>query len=316
MAVSETDAYISTDSGITWSQTWNCGSNYGAASQSNTFIFPGYGAGTSRVYNSTGGSYVQSATGMMRLKISPTTGTLIGRAFGSTIYRSTDGGSTFSTATTVSPTSSFNSGLTCGPSGTWFHSYVDTSPTPRTQQHMVSTDDGVTWSYSSTTGLPATTPSAFAGFCSYMNGAYHAWLPNTTSGTGLYTSPDALTWTFIGTVSGASIGGNYGDANGVFYRNGYYYAKGSNSYIYRSTNGYSFTTWGSLAAGTSGYSGVGYSNGNWLFINGDATNSASYIRSCSDPNTLGWTLRYTSTTASSYPHGIYGLNQDFYVAPT
>ena len=321
MVITDAAIYTSSD-GITWASTGvTPASTYGGNSSGDRFLH-GAGSAEFRSYK-LNGSYVATTSmpsNLMRPYRNGTTGTIIARNFGSVLYRSTNDGLSWNSVLTVSPTSIFNSGLHYG-NGVWFHSYVNTTPTPRTQHHLRSTDDGLTWSSVGITGLPADSAGGFGGFTRYMNGLHWAYLPPTVaeaSGTRVYTSTDALTWTQVGTLSGGTIsatGGNYGDESGVFYRGGFYYTKNTTSPpgLARSSNGFTFTAYGvAVTLGVSTYSAVGYMPGPglWLLANYEAANSFARIWTTPDPTTTAWTLRYSEASiVNTYPFSAFGFNQ-------
>jgi hypothetical protein len=302
--------FYSTSSGTSWSSlTPTSGpNNEGFNSSGSSFNMPSYNNANITVWNNTLSSYVSSAAvaSFMRAHRN-STGTICARNFGNSLYRSTNGGSSFSVALATTGTY-FNSGLHYG-NGKWFHTNVDTSVTPRNQYHYTSSDDGVTWAQN-TTGLPATSGSGgFAGFSGYMNGKHHWWGQNSTTGTGLYTSTDGLTWSFVGT-SNLSPGGVYGDNNGgaVIYNGGTYYT-GVSSNIFYSSNGY---TWSSVALSTlsitgANIQGLGFTNGVFILATSDGTTARIYTSTT--PTVSGsWTLRNSSASTASSAMAL-GLNQ-------
>jgi hypothetical protein len=300
-------AAYSTNSGTSWTSLSPNGGNgnYGFTSSGDRFVFPAY-TGTQIVWNSTFTSSVSGTLGGyggMRAFRSAGTGTIMCRVFGTGLFRSTNGGSTFTKV--FDATGSFNSGLHCGLDGVWFHTDVNIGVTPRTQQYYISQDDGITWTQT-TSGLPATSASAFNGFSGYMNGKHHAWIPSASTGSELYTSLNGITWTLVGTKgAGPYIGDNYGNLYSVIYISPYYWCTYSNT-VYRSSNG---ITWSAFSAPTGLCQGLGYANGVFIYVLFNGTNTGTVYTS-TDPSlgSSSWTLRYTATTTA---YGMaQGLNQN------
>lgn len=298
-----------TDGGMTWSHVYGSvpQQSYGGISCGNAFLVPN-DAGD-RVFSDDLSAVNKSAGySTQRVFRAPNTGTIIKISSGYTLIRSTDGGITFSTVCTPVNYRGFSSGLHYG-NGVWFFSFVDTNPTPRTQNHYISTDDGLTWSNTATTGLPTTSAGSFSGFSCYMNGSHHAWLsPDGATGVKYYKSTNGTTWTYTGVLTGASIGDVYGSEFGTFYRSPYFYAQNSKC-LARSTDGYTFTNWGVSIPSYTKYNGSpGYINGTWFMSGCDSTYKTE-IYSTTDP-TVGWTLRYTSIESGTYDATIIGINQN------
>lgn len=301
--------FKSTDSGTTWSSlSPTAAFTYGPISCSNSFLLHDY-YGASVFWNSNLTSSVTdtSSTTLMR-SFKSQSGTIIGRTFGSTLYRSTNGGSTFTSVLTTHGTF-FNSGLHCGLDGTWFHADYDSFSSA--QYFYVSTDDGITW-FEATTGLP--TLNGNGGYSGYMNNKHHWWGKTNAGSYGLFTSTNGVTWTFIGNVSGGvrydSIGDSYGQQYNVIYISSYYYTAWNN-YIYRSSDGCTWSTWGTQCESTPGYGynqNIAYTNGVFILITDgpSSTYEISNIYTTTDP-TVGWTLR-KSISSSGYV-GATGLNQ-------
>jgi len=316
MVITNARIYTSINGGITWGSTGiNTSSTYGGNSSGDRFLHCA-GGSAFRSYK-IGGGFVQTTTmpsTLMRIYRNGTTGTLIARNFGSALYRSTNDGLSWSVVRTLTPASSFNSGLHYG-NGVWFHSYVDTVPILRTQHHLRSIDDGLTWSSVGITGLPPDSPGNFGGFTRYMNGKHWAYIPPSNAQGGnnrVYNSTDGLTWTDLGVYTGISnVGDNYGDKSGVFYRGGFYYGINSNAMV-RSVDGITFNTYGlSVGSGSGSFSCAGYipASGLWVFAN--STTSPFYIQiwTSPDPTTVAWTLRYTDIINDGYPFSAFGYNQ-------
>jgi hypothetical protein len=309
-------ALYTTDSGTSWQTLYGDSSSYsyGGISSGNSFLST---TAPFRHYDKTFSSYQENTNfqaTIERVYKNPDTGSIVLWNGSNALLRSLNNGATFSTVYTRSPSGSFSSGLHYG-NGLWFHTWVDTNVTPRVPYYVVSTNDGASWTSSGISGLPTTSAAGFSGFSCYMNGKHHAWLPGPVGSTPtrLYTSTDGFTWTYIGQVSDANIGDNYGQSFSVFFRSPYYYAKlgSSDTRIGRSTDGYTFTAWG-VAPSPSDvnfYNSPAYINGFW--IAGSTTVSPNYqikVFQSSDP-TVGWTLRYTGST-NSYGGQAMGINQN------
>lgn len=301
------------NSGTSWASLYGASNSYsyGGISSGDSFIATG---DTLRVYDSTFTSYQENATfpSTARGYKNPETGTIIVQSY-SGLYRSINNGASYSLVYTRNA-SSFSSGLHYG-NGVWFHSWVNTDVTPRTQHHVVSTNDGATWTTSGISGLPSTSFHYFDGFSGYMNSQHHAWLPSPNGfSIELYTSTNGFSWSFANNLGSPRIGNGYGQGRPVFFRDSYYYAVTADSVarISRSTNGWNFVNWGNVAnANYTGYSSVAYINGFWIIVGGTGDpNYQMLIYQSPDPVNGVWTLRYTGQINSYGALSVMGINQN------
>jgi hypothetical protein len=298
---------LTTNKGITWSSTGTAGESYGGLSSANVFLHNP--EASHKKYNFNLSTNITIGTGSIsRYHINPNTGVIIRQVY-DTIERSTNGGTTWTTVHTRSPSSSFSNGFHYG-NGVWFHYYTQTGTSPRTVHSLRSTDDGLTWSSSGITGIPDST--GFFGHSFYANGYHYLWHPNGY----VYRSTDALTWSLISTTR-YGITSPYGQGNLPFYLNGYIYVVDySAARIYRSTDAITWETFGTVIAGARN---LAYMNGNWVIASGtnDGVNSTLTIYTSSD-NAVTWTQRYTISgniiSGDIYYEdipGLYGLNQHY-----
>jgi hypothetical protein len=173
-----------------------------------------------------------------------------GWLFGGSIWRSTDGGVTY---TASSPFTGSVQAMYARGSTVLVSTYSGSN-----LYYYISTNSGASWTSSGISGLPSTTPNGNPqSFYLYANGKYNFWVYSAPSYSyAYYTSTNGLSWTFISNVTGISNTLNPG--SGIWYYNGYYYATyAGNSYQntsgFRSSDGYTFSTFGAKPS-TSGFS--------------------------------------------------------------
>ena len=239
-----------------------------------------------------------------------------GWIFGGTLYRSTDGGVTYTTYGSFSG----NMQAMHARGTTVFVSTYNSG----NNYYYVSTDSGATWTSSGITGLPSSTPNSNPySFSVYLNGKHNLWIQSGSSSTyNYYTSTNALSWTFIGSVTGNP--GNINPSSSVWYYNGYYYSSIAGSTYdniagYRSSDGYTWATFGVKPS----LSGFGYrqvtatSSGlvmsySGYCCSGSSTPPAIWITSSFSPTSSGcWSQLYSYSYTSFGPlRGIRGYNQD------
>lgn len=283
------------DSGLTWSNlAAGPFDNYGGSFSYNTYRG---GYQVNKTWDETLSTATTDTSGGMRITKTDR-GTLISRPFGSTLKRSTDNGATWTTVAVVG--SIFSNGLHYG-DGVCFFSTTDTNNNPRRVISLVSFDDGLTWK-DMCTGLVRFNDN-FGGASGYMNRLHHFWAPDGN----LYVSHNGINWTNRGSC-GLNLGGVYGDNATPFFRGGYYYAS-AGTQIYRSTDGVTWTGFGTAAPGNGINTFVGYINGNWVMATYSGNVGTIYTSSDATPTT--WTSRFTSGDVGAVPYGAgaCGVNQ-------
>lgn len=238
-----------------------------------------------------------------------------GGIFGGTLWRSTDGGSTYTSSTP------FTGNLhAMHARGTYV--FVSTY-SGGVLYNYVSTDSGATWTTSGITGLPTTyTSSNPQSFSVYSNGKHNYWVQS-GSGYQYYTSTNGTNWTFIGGVSSTNPG--FSAANCVWYHNGYYYGSSADYSFssfagYRSADGYTWSTFGFKPS----FPGFGYgritatSSGLVMSYTGNCCsgtryNPTIYTTNSFDPPSAGsWSVAYSYNylTYGRLSAGVRGYNQD------
>lgn len=237
-----------------------------------------------------------------------------GWIFGGTLWRSTDGGATYTSST---PFLGNMQAMHARGSFVFVATYDST-----VARYYVSTDSGATWTTSGITGLPGTASGNPQSFSVYSNGKHNYWVQS-GSGYQYYTSTNGTNWTFIGGVSSTNPG--FSAANCVWYYNGYYYSRNggttSDSFAgYRSADGYTWSTFGAkpsfpffgyktLSATSSGlvmsYSGY--------CCSGNRYSPTIYTTFSFNPATAAsWSTAYTYNylTYGALNTGVRGYNQD------
>lgn len=239
-----------------------------------------------------------------------------GWIFGGALYRSTDGGTTYTSST---PFTGSIQAMHARGKTVFVATYSGGN-----NYYYVSTDSGATWTTSGITGLPgsyiASNPYSFSV---YANGKHNLWIQAGPSSTYYYyTSTNALAWTFIGSVTGNP--GNINPSNAIWYYNGYYYmTTAGNAYNglagYRSSDGYTWATFGAkpslLGFGyrniTATSSGLVMSYSGYC-CSGSPTQAAIWVANSFNPAASGcWSQLYAyNYTTHGRLGGIRGYNQD------
>lgn len=248
-----------------------------------------------------------------------------GGIFGNTLWRSTDGGVTYSSSTP------FTGAYLVAMHAKGETVFVVTKNGGATANfyYYISTDSGATWSSSGFSGLPTagSAGSSYYGisFSIYSNGKHNLWLRSSATGSGFdyYTSTNGTSWTFQGNVANSSM--NFGADQVVWYYNGYYYWQNSGYSFqseagYRSSDGYTWATFGTKPTfpgfGTSRLTAT--SSGLVMSYAGYCCSGTRYSPTIYTANTFSptgtgcWTTAYTYTYATTGPmlHGVRGYNQD------
>jgi hypothetical protein len=236
-----------------------------------------------------------------------------GWIFSGTLYRSTDGGVTYTGST---PFTGNMQSMHANGSTVFVSTYQSNN-----NYFYISTDSGATWTASGISGLPGSTPQSNPqSFSVYSNGKHNLWLNSGASFTWqYYTSTNALSWTFIGNVTGL---GTISPYYPIWYYNGAYYSsvlQGTGVAGSKASNGNTFTTFGvgptisgfgtrTITATSSGLV-LGYSG---YCCSGTKSNSSIWTTNSFSPAASGcWSKAYSYSYASfGRMSPIHGYNQD------
>jgi hypothetical protein len=237
--------------------------------------------------------------------------------FGSSVYRSTDSGLTYTNITsnfTGNVVYMYAKGL-CVKIGT-----LSGSSNPFTRNYYYSTDGGASWSTGGASGLPTTQPLPsktpfLYGYGTYANGKHNLWMPSCTCNLTLtyYTSSCGSSWSSQGAVTGfcARIGGTT-----ISYVNSAYYARGYGNQMYKATNGHTFTASGNAPTSSTNVSYGFTANGTGFIMNTSGyccsgTKTCPVVYTSTNYCATSWSATYTFAfnTYGSLAR-IFGLNQD------